>query len=158
MIPQIKTIAPKKLIGKHLTMSFAQNRTFELWSSFMPRRKEITNGIGTDLFSLQIYPEGFYAGFNPETEFVKWAAVEVADFGVIPTGMEAMELPGGQYAVFFYKGTPENAAPFYRYIFSEWLPASGYILDNRPHFELLGEKYKNGDPESEEEIWVPVRR
>jgi len=30
-------------------------------------------------------------------------------------------------------------------------------LDNRPHFEVLGEKYKNGDPESEEEIWIPVK-
>jgi hypothetical protein len=29
------------------------------------------------------------------------------------------------------------------------------ILDNRPRFDLLREKYKNGDPYAEEEIWVP---
>ncbi|RYE38364.1 MAG: GyrI-like domain-containing protein, partial [Sphingobacteriales bacterium] len=42
-------------------------------------------------------------------------------------------------------------------IFTEWLPNSAYELDDRPHFELLGSKYKNDDAESEEEIFVPVR-
>jgi AraC family transcriptional regulator len=44
----------------------------------------------------------------------------------------------------------------FQYIYSTWLPASGYALDNRPHFELLGEKYKQGSPHSEEEIWIPI--
>jgi AraC family transcriptional regulator len=35
------------------------------------------------------------------------------------------------------------------------LPGSEYFLDNRPHFEVLGDKYKNNDPTSEEEIWKP---
>jgi AraC family transcriptional regulator len=39
-----------------------------------------------------------------------------------------------------------------------WLPSSDYVLDNRPHFEILGEKYKINDPESEEKIWIPVRK
>lgn len=29
-----------------------------------------------------------------------------------------------------------------------WLPNSDYLLDDRPHFELLGDKYKNNDPNS----------
>ena len=33
-----------------------------------------------------------------------------------------------------------------------------YILDNRPHFEVLGGKYKNNDSNSEEEIWIPVKQ
>lgn len=44
------------------------------------------------------------------------------------------------------------------YIYGSWLPNSTeYARDNRPHFEILGEKYKNNDPESEEEIWIPVK-
>jgi predicted transcriptional regulator YdeE len=31
-------------------------------------------------------------------------------------------------------------------------------IDNRPHFEVLGDKYKNNDPSSEEEIWIPIRK
>ncbi|MCW4469888.1 GyrI-like domain-containing protein [Flavobacterium sp. MFBS3-15] len=157
MTPQIKSIPPKKLIGSRLNMSYANNWTFKLWNGFMPRRKEIANAVGTDMFSLQIYPEGFHAHFSPETEFEKWAAVEVTDFDAHPEGMETLELAGGQYAVFSYTGTPEEAVPFYSFIFNDWLPSSGYVLDNRPHFEVLGEKYKNGSPESEEEVWVPVK-
>ncbi|MGQ2984032.1 GyrI-like domain-containing protein [Flavobacterium sp.] len=157
MTPRIRSLKPKKLIGKHLTMSHAHNRTFELWSSFMPHRKEIVNAIGTDLFSLQICPEGFYVNFDPANEFEKWAAVEVAGVDVIPDGMKFLELPEGLYAVFVYKGSPENADSFFNYIFCQWLPASGYVLDNRPHFELLGEKYRHGDPASEEEVWIPIK-
>jgi AraC family transcriptional regulator len=29
-------------------------------------------------------------------------------------------------------------------------------LAARPHMELLGEKYRNNDPHSEEEIWIPI--
>ncbi|MGK2861531.1 MAG: GyrI-like domain-containing protein [Chitinophagaceae bacterium] len=46
----------------------------------------------------------------------------------------------------------------FSYIFNTWLPPSGYDLDNRPHFEILGEKYKNDDPLSEEEIWIPIKQ
>ena len=37
-------------------------------------------------------------------------------------------------------------------------PNSDYKPDDRPHFELLGAKYKNDDPDSEEEIWIPIKR
>ncbi len=157
MIPQIKTIPSKKLIGKHIMMSFANNRTFELWNSFMPRRKEITNTISSDLFSLQIYSEGFFRDLDPKAEFEKWAAVEVTGLDTVPDEMETLLLEEGLYAVFHYIGTAENAPEVYNYIFREWLPASGYVLDNRPHFEVLGSKYKHNDPGSEEEIWIPIR-
>ena len=41
--------------------------------------------------------------------------------------------------------------------FETWLPAYGFVLANRPHFEVLGAKYKNNDPASEEEIWIPIQ-
>jgi AraC family transcriptional regulator len=50
-----------------------------------------------------------------------------------------------------------EAPAFYQYIFNSWLPGSGYRLDNRPHFAVMGEKYKNDDPNSEEELCVPVK-
>ena len=44
----------------------------------------------------------------------------------------------------------------YQYIFETWLTSSEYALDHRPYFEILGEKYKNDDPSSEEEIWIAI--
>lgn len=157
MIPVITTIPAKKLIGVSLSMSFINNKTAKLWRSFMPRRKEIANNISNEMYSLQVYDENFFSQFNPATEFKKWALVEVTDLSTIPENMETFELEGGMYAVFYYKGNPANTAQVFSYIMREWLPQSGYTLDNRPHFEVLGEKYKNGSNESEEEIWIPVR-
>jgi AraC family transcriptional regulator len=154
--PRIEILQEKKLIGKHLTMSFADNKTGELWRSFMPQRKAITNAIGTDLYSMQLYPLDFFKQFNPHAAFEKWAAVEVSDFDTIADGMEAFTLIGGLYAVFLHKGSSHDTSTF-QYIFSTWLPNSEYLLDDRPHFELLGVKYKNADPDSEEEFWVPIR-
>jgi AraC family transcriptional regulator len=62
----------------------------------------------------------------------------------------------GLYAVFNYKGSNMDHSIF-EYIFRSWLPDSEYYLDNRPHFEVLGDKYKNNDPSSEEEIWIPIK-
>lgn len=157
MIPTIQSIPPKKLIGQRLTMSLTSNKTAELWCNFMPRRKEIINAISTNLYSLQVYKEGYFANFNPAAEFEKWALVEVSGFDTMPGGMEIFDLPGGDYAVFHYKGNPANGAEVFRYIFQEWLPQSSYRLDERPHFEVLGEKYKNGSEDSEEEIWIPIK-
>ena len=157
MQPRIIKSSEKNLIGKKLRMTFANNRTLELWQSFMPRRKEIRSNLSSELFSIQVYPSSFdFADFSLYTEFEKWAAIEVHDFKTIPGGMETFTLPGGLYAVFHYKGLSTETEIF-RYIFGTWLPGSDYILDNRPHFEILGEKYRNNDPNSEEQIWIPVK-
>jgi AraC family transcriptional regulator len=156
MIPEIKTINRKKLVGKRLTMSLSVNMTGELWKSFMQKRKEIRNHIGNKLYSIQVYDSAYFNNFNPVAGFEKWAAVEVADFETVPAEMETFILPGGLYAVFLYKGLSTDSAIF-QYIFGTWLPGSTYLLDERPHFEVLGEKYKNDDPDSEEEIWIPIK-
>lgn len=153
MEPRIVTMAPKLLVGKHLSMSMAENKTGQLWQSFMPARHTIPNKNGTDLFSLQIYPPDYFLPFNPHTTFTKWAAVAVTEATNIPEGMEVLILEEGLYAVFPHTGM---GTEIFSFIFSDWLPRSGYILANRPHFELLGEKYKQGSDDSEEEIWIPV--
>lgn len=147
----------RKLVGIHLTMSLVQNQTGRLWSMFMPRRNEISNAIRPELFSLQIYDEQYFQSFNPGNTFEKWAAVEVKNFESIPSGMEILIVPAGKYAVFHYIGRSTEGAKAFQYIFQTWLPGSGFTLDQRPHFELLGERYKNDDPTSEEEIWIPVK-
>ncbi|MGC2237258.1 MAG: GyrI-like domain-containing protein [Pyrinomonadaceae bacterium] len=160
MFPDIKTTGEIKLIGMRERMSFAENRTFELWREFMPRRFEVENALPNRLYSVQIYDIAPYSEkFNMHTEFEKWAAVEVSEFIQTPEGMETHILSGGEYAVFDYKGTPEMFHKTAQYIFLEWLPASGFELDAREHFEILGEKYLgSNNPESEEEIWIPVKR
>ena len=156
--PHIKTISGLRLLGKKITMSFANDQTVQLWKSFGPQINEIKNRAGQELYSVDIYNDpGFFAKFDPMKEFEKWAAVEVSDFNVVPDGMDTLLIPAGRYAVFHYKGKPSEAGPVFQFIFGEWLPHSKYEMDNRPYFARMGEKYKGEDPESEEEFWVPVR-
>jgi AraC family transcriptional regulator len=157
MVPAIYTIPGKLLVGARLTMSHINNTTHELWKGFMPLRGTITDSISSDRYSLQMYPENYFEPFNPAAVFEKWAAVEVTSFDDVPAGMETLTLPGGLYAVFQYVGNPANGAKIFQEIFTQWLPQSGYALDNRPHFEILGDKYRNGSNDSEEQIWIPIK-
>ncbi len=156
MTPRIEVLSEKKLIGKHMTMSLTQNKTGELWKTFIPRIGEITNRITDDLISLQVYKPAYFFEFNPSNEFEKWASVEVSNFDNVPYDLESFTLKGGLYAVFNYKGSSLDNHIF-QFIFETWLPGSDYYLDNRPHFEVLGKKYKNNDPSSEEDIWIPIQ-
>lgn len=157
MNPRIETLKPKKLIGLRATMSLTNNLTGQLWGGFGPRIKEITNRVTEDKISLQVYPNDYYQNFNPSNEFEKWVCIEVSDFNSIPERLDRFDLAGGRYAVFDYKG-PSSDPSIFQYIFSEWIPNSNYEVDDRPHFEVLGEKYINNSPDSEEEIWIPIRR
>ncbi len=156
MNPRIEKLFEKKLIGKKVTMSLEDNRTGELWQSFMKRRYEIKNAIGAELYSVQVYDQSYFSNFSLNVEFKKWAAIEVADYDSIPLGMEPITLGSGLYAVFVHRGAQITAMKTFQYIFERWLPNSEYILDDRPHFEVLGERYKNNDINSEEEIWIPI--
>src|SRR6185503_11782991 len=85
MEPRIELLKEKKLIGKKITMSFTDNKTYFLWNGFMPRRKEIKNNLNSDLISMQVYDRSYdFENFNPYASFEKWAAIEVTDFNFVP--------------------------------------------------------------------------
>ncbi len=71
MAPRIKTLIEKKLIGKRLLMSLADNQTTQLWKSFMPRRTEISNNLTDELISMQIYKPQHFIDFKPINQFEK---------------------------------------------------------------------------------------
>lgn len=157
--PRIKILPEKKLVGKSMQMSIAENTTSQLWRSFMTQKRAIENTKGTDLYSIQVYKDlHSFENFNPQTKFIKWAAIEVDDFDKTPNGFNSFSINEGLYAVFLHKGTANEFQKTYQFIFGEWLPKSVYELDDRPHFELLGAKYKNNDPSSEEEVWIPIKK
>jgi AraC family transcriptional regulator len=156
MTPRIETVQPKNLVGKRMKLSYADYKIGQLWSSFMADRKHINSPLTNELIALTIYTPDHFMNFRPTNEFEKWATVEVSNFDQVPEGMETIILPSGLYAIFLYKGTGIHIAEFYQNIYTRWLPDAGFDIDQRPHVEILGQKYKNNDPTSEEEIWIPV--
>ena len=158
MFLRIAALDETYVVGMHVTMSLIDNKTAQLWQGFMPKRKEIKHPLNNELYSLEVYDSiQYFAAFNPAATFEKWAAVAVSNHDDIPEGMDVLCLPTGQYAVFLHKGPASNGLKTYQYIFGTWLPESNYVLEHRPHFALMGDKYINNHPDSEEEIWIPVR-
>lgn len=158
-LPRIEFLETKKLVGIQMQMSFSEMKTYQLWQGFMPQRKLIASTISEDLFSLSVYPQQMDFS-NPDMQLVfdKWAAKEVSEWpAILPENMNRFELESGYYAVFCYRGN-NNDWRIFKYIFGNWLPQSGFKLDDRPHFEILGSKYKNNSDDSEEEIWVPIKK
>ncbi len=154
--PHIVELQPVRLVGVRGSMSLANYTVAELWRNFMPRRHEVEGRRRPEYYSVAVYDPGHFDNFNQHHRFERWAAVEVSDEARVPDGMEDFLLPGGLYAVFEYKGISTDRSVF-QYIFGVWLPASGYTIDDRPHFERLGEKYAPNDPNSEEQLFVPIK-
>lgn len=144
------------LIGMDHKCSFVKYDVYNLWKNFMPRKSEIQNQLNANIFSIAFYPENFFGSFNPNVEFVKVAAIQCSEIVEIPTGMKTFEIPEGMYFKFRYKGKADQYPTLFERILKEVLPQNNLVLDNRPHFEILGPEYKNNDPNSEEDIHIPV--
>lgn len=137
-------------------MSLSRSASIQLFQQFMPRREEIRHWAHQNVYDLREYPLNYFDAFDPARMFTKWAAMEVIEVQTVPDGMQVYRLQGGTYAVFQYKG-PMGDPAIYQDIYSKWLPYSGYALDHRPHFDILGPRSIAQDPNSEEEIWIPIR-
>lgn len=141
------------LCGASEAMSLQTFTPWTLWPRVMPRLAQIRNRTSQDLISLRNFNGIPVLGPQAKPDFTYWGGVEVLEAN---KGFEHLEIPAGTYAVFHYKGLSSDST-IWRYIYSQWLPNSEWELDERPHFERLGSKYKNDDPTSEEDIYIPIR-
>lgn len=124
-----------------------------VWEGFMPQLYAVQDRISEDFISLRTYEGIPVFGPTANPSFTYWAAVEVSE---PQDRLQTLEIPKGTYAIFNYKGKSSDSA-IWRFIYGKWIPQSEWELDDRPHFERLGPKYKQDHIESEEEIWIPVR-
>lgn len=154
----IESVNAKKIVGLKIRMTLSDNKTVHLWKTFMPLLYGVKARVNASLLAVQEYAAKLdFASFSADDEFEMWAGVEVLSFDEQPEELETLVLASGQYATFLYRGKPEGMQFAYRNFFENWLPGSGYALDARPHFQVMGEKYKKDDPDSEEEVWIPIR-
>ncbi len=160
MEPKIVEIESKQLVGQRCITKLADNQIPGLWRGFMPRRQEVKNQVPNQFYSVQHYLQQITMDqFNPMTDYESWACVEVTSEAELPEGMESRTLDGGLYAVFIHKGPTASFKNTFDFIHFEWMPKSGYVMDQRDHFEIMGPKYLGpAHPDSEEEIWIPIKK
>ncbi|NRF72035.1 AraC family transcriptional regulator [Aquincola sp. S2] len=72
---------------------------------------------------------------TPPSECRCDTGVEVDDNFRAPGDAHVTTLPGGRYAALHFEGTGAEIGAAWRAIFGQWLPDSGYQVDNRPCFE-----------------------
>lgn len=157
MTPRIVDLDARHIVGVWGRMSPAEDDTPRLWRTFMPRRGEVRHRADDLYLSVRIYDTLDPRMFEPDTLVEKWAAVAVDEVDEVPAGMDRHRLRGGRYAVFVHEGPASTFAETMRFIFATWLPASGYQLDQREHFEVLTEDYDPTSPNAREEVWVPIK-
>lgn len=72
---------------------------------------------------------------TPPSECRCDCAVEVDDGYLPPGDAHVTTLPGGRYAALHFEGSGAEIGAAWKAIFGQWLPASGYQVDQRPCFE-----------------------
>ena len=151
-------IHQKFIIGLMDTMSLSNNKTVDLWRTFMPRRNEILSDHKDYLYDIKVYEKNQdFKDFTPETTFTKFVGIESLSSENVPVEMEVFTIPEGRYAVFLHKGPASTFHKTLNYIYTDWLPHSEYVLDYRPHFEKIKEGYDANDINAEEEVWMPIK-
>ncbi|SDW95522.1 AraC family transcriptional regulator [Paenibacillus sp. CF384] len=111
-------------------------------------------------FGLEIYNP--LTSGDREREFDYLAGTEVADpLQTMPGDAVVYTIPGGRYAVFTHVGSTELLGETFRYIYGEWLTASGETLrgmgDRGYDYEYYDARCQEGRADSELDIYVPLR-
>jgi AraC family transcriptional regulator len=110
----------------------------------MPRRKEVLNtwhGLLLDAI-VQSY---FY---DNSMQFEYWTAIAVTDFEMIPDGMASFKISG--LLLFYYREAMQMLLRLN--IFCYLVTEFRVCFRSSASFEILGDKYINDHPDSEEEI------
>lgn len=158
---EIVTIDETILIGCSQRLSLQMNVISSLWKKFVPLSFKIPKLNDKTFYAVQVFDESFEkAPFSPSLVYTHWACVEPAfkTSDNLPSELSTLEIPKGLYAKFLYKGSQDEFFAATQKLYSEWLPMNGYKCDQRPHFQIMREKYNPFSPDSEEEIYIPITK
>lgn len=104
-------------------------------------------------YEVHIEPEEY----TKTKEFYVMVGVQVGEVHPLPLELSFKMLPSTTYAVFTLKGS-EITSNWPDTIYKEWLPTSGYEEAYKFTVERYGPSFEGmKDPDSELEVWVPIR-
>ncbi|HPP74677.1 MAG TPA: GyrI-like domain-containing protein [Armatimonadota bacterium] len=158
MEPKIITREEIKLIGMQYIGNNSNGEIPKLWENFLPRIEEIKNQSGECVCYgvCECLCEGeCKCGCGGDFSYI--AAREVSSFDDVPEGMITRTIPASKYAVFTHKGLLESLNKTFEDIYSKWIPAAGLEIAGSYDFEYYDEQFKDFAPDSELDIYVPVK-
>jgi AraC family transcriptional regulator len=120
-----------------------------LWGQFNPRSAEIESAVADDICY------GIADNFDRVLgTFDYLAGLEVADDAQPPPGMVRWQVPQQTYAVF--PCTLPTLMRTFQTAYDVWMPMAGYHRVPGQEFELYGEEFNPGDPQSPMFVYIPV--
>jgi AraC family transcriptional regulator len=139
------TVVGLKVHGKN-----ENNEIPRMWEALNPRVGEIKHRVDNDVAY----------GISTNLDEQSGAFDYIAGFAVgrteeIPDGMVHFQVPGGKYAVF--RTSLPRLGETFLYAYRTWVPRSGYELAGGPDFELYDEEFDPNEPDSEFDVYVPIR-
>jgi AraC family transcriptional regulator len=117
----------------------------KLWDAFVPRMGELPN------VSESYASYGVMQSAGDVLEYM--AGNPVSSISKLPKGMSPWDIAENTYAVF--QSTIATLPETFDYIFSIWLPTSGYKLVDGPLLERYGENFSPENPVVD--IYIPVK-
>ena len=144
------------VVGMYIEDTMDSQEIMKLWTDYYKNKHSISGKIGVGEYGITTMSEDY----NPETQvgYRYMVATTVKSTKKIPEGMIAHTVPAANYAIFEHHGLVSGIEKTYNYIFGEWLPQSGYEVEQKDVFEYYGKKYKHNSDDSIAEIWVPVTK
>jgi AraC family transcriptional regulator len=120
-----------------------------LWGRYFERLGEVRHAVEPNL------AYGVMTNYDHASgEFDYIAACQVSSGADLPSGFVQVAVPASDWAVF--TTTMPDMEQAYPFIYSTWLPQSGYQHGPAPEFELYGETFDPANPASQFEIYVPI--
>lgn len=145
---------PLKVVGIKIRTRLAENKIEELWAEFIGRMPELDeNAVPECTLGICSFIEN---GQN-EDEFDYMAARVVKDESIIPEGMTYRILPAQDIAVFTHEGSLDDLSETYDNIYEEWLPESGYQIDDADEIEWYDSRFQFGSEKSQMDIHIPIK-
>jgi AraC family transcriptional regulator len=159
MNPKIVNTEEIKIIGLSIKTNLKDNKVPQLWQDYMKRDREVKNFVMPEIYLGVCINESdkSYKEFTAETAFTEIVGKAVKNFDHIPQGMTTKVVPAYKYAVFTHKGALNTLGDTYDYIYGTWLPKSGMSFGDADDFELYDGRFKMGAPDSEMDIYIPVK-
>ena len=153
--PIVVELDAMDVVGMQTLFSMKCNLITILWERFALRMQEIRNVVRKDV-ALEVSYD--VQGEADEQTFFVLAGLIVEDVGEIPEGMAHKHVPAHKYALFTHYGPISLIYDTYNRIYNELLPRSAYDVDKEAcTIEWYDERFKMDSPDSEYDIYVPVK-
>ncbi len=155
MEPMIKELPGMKVVGIEYTGLNQNGEVQQLWEEFNSYMNEIRDKVEPYLAL------GVCTNMRPDGSYTYVAGYAVTVIAQPPPGMVSRSTPPARYAIFTHHGqlfdVPNDLHSTYNYIFTDWLPASGYTYSGSPTLEWYDTRFKLESDESELDICIPIK-